>query len=990
MPRFQISDSATGRTLIVEGDSPPTEQEAAELFASAGPAPSADQPEAKPKDDRSLWQKFRGTLEERAARRARGDIPSDMGIAALPRAEQGEAYRVNAALAARVGAPIAAGIMTGGAGLLPAMAATAGAGGAGELAAQRIEGSPMSVADAAKAAILSAVPAGPVIGAGRGMLNTGVQMGAMGGLAAVAGEATRRQMTGEQQFQSVGEAAREAMVPAGLVGGLGAVGAGLKKLATARAARTERLATLAEAGIEQPTLDLIFPSQAALVNRVAARTPELQKLRIDSTRPLMEGFEQMVAGAPQGEEVFAALRPYVGKVDQARAAVAQAEQAAAQLEAKAATAVTSADVPPAVRQQAVAEASAAQLNALNTRARMLYEARVNLGDFVDHHEMAQQFAGTVGKLFQTRKALGAAKFAEAGLADNAALFPKEELRAAAQAGLQRWRGTDLETRILGAIDSAGGEEAAALTLGQFRELRQSFTDRFAGLDPRQLAAAEAAGKAAYGAVTDATRKVIGRTPGANLGAYDSAVAYWRETAEAAASRYARPLLAEEPAATTFQTLANDLAAGRPSDVAGFNEFVRAVAPDAPEIARLASQQLTTAVRNSFLGEAMTATGVDTGKLVDRLQLAARKSKFDVTALGFGSPAEIKRWGETFKEFNLKNLPAADFHAIFASPEVQRAALSGLSVAEALRPAAARAAFERNVYEQAARSLAGDKVGAAEAAAEANRLAAAARLTVGERRAVLSQLEADPVMQAFSRGQDYGIPAREGAGGIVNGVNAVTSTIFNLGPEKGTRLIRALEKTQPEVADLVRRRVVGDALQVFRPANTDGHVWALNKAKVRQFFKPAPGSEEFRQAATLKAIVGDKPFAEMQRLLHAVELVHDVERSGGILSTDGAKTIYAATSIGRSTGLIPGQMAPSAYAAGLTKLRDLWDGAKYPVLSLLATNNKFANRFWTSGGDIAQGLVAIGPERGALVGRDAYLRAAVERQLTEPNEDRNRP
>ena len=44
MPRYQITDSNTGRTLVIEGDSPPTDDEAEQLFASAPKPVEAPKP----------------------------------------------------------------------------------------------------------------------------------------------------------------------------------------------------------------------------------------------------------------------------------------------------------------------------------------------------------------------------------------------------------------------------------------------------------------------------------------------------------------------------------------------------------------------------------------------------------------------------------------------------------------------------------------------------------------------------------------------------------------------------------------------------------------------------------------------------------------------------------------------------------------------------------------------------------------------------------
>lgn len=835
----------------------------------------------------------------------------------------------------------------------------------------------------AKAGALGAIPGGSLAAGVRGVVKPLLLGAAEGGakfaIADAVGESARRtinsgDLTG---FADREDAIQELAGPVALGTAFGAVGTAVRKVAGARAAAAERREVLGGGGIEQPTLDLVFPSQAALVNRVAQRNPNVAKLRVDATRPLVEQFEELAAGAPQHEEIYAQLRPFVGRLDSARNEVAKLEQHAVALRGRAAELSNSA-VPSAAERAAVeAEVTAAELNAINAKARMLHEANANLGGFLDYDSTAQQFRGVVDQLFATRKQIGATKFAAANVPADAPIFDKQELIGAARKGLSRFRGSDMEKQIIGAIDEAGGE-VGTLSLNQFRELRQTFTDRFAGMDPRQLSIYEAASRQAYGALTEASKRAIGALPGANLAAYEAALGYWRQTAEAQASRYARPLLAREASESTFQSLASDIAAGRKAEVRAFNDFVAAVAEDAPDVARLASQQLTTALRNSFLGNARTATGVDTKKLTDSLLRAA--DQIDVGALGFGAPKEIRRWHATFQEYGLKNVAEADLNEIFANPQVQQAALNGKSIADALRPAAARKAFENNVRTQMLTALAGNKSTARAAAEKASKLADAAELSVMERRKVLAEIEADPVMQAFASGQSFGIPMRPGGWTNVDGTNGVTNTILNLGPKEGPKLIAALAAKRPALAELVERRIVADTMQFFRPANTPGHVWALDKSKTQRFFSPAPGSAEETYPETIRAIVGNTKFTAMQKIVRAVQMVADVEKSGGVMSTDGAKTIFTSSGLARGIGMgTAGSSAPTLLAAALRSAQNLVDGGKYHTLSLLASNKKFATAFWRGGGDVGAALTAMGTQRTALLLQDAALRREVEEQ-----------
>lgn len=967
--------SPSGRTYVWNKPTPPTEADIAELQKYDAAQDGATAAPAAAKEEGGFMARLGQAMADM------GDVNTGQPNMRTP--AEGEAFRgglrEGLANGVRYGAPVAA---------LPfvapglAGAAVLGAAGAiGEAAAQAIEnqGSVPDAGQVVKSGIVNAIPAarfgGPTALAAMGRM---AATGTMQGAGEVAGQSLKRGINEGNfvPYDSTREALGAVALPVAVGSGMQLVNEAAGALARGAATRAERLKVFREAGVEKPTLDMIFPGQVNLATRAAAADPKIAQLKVDAQKPILEQFQALATGAPEHEAVYAQLRPYVGKLDGMQKEVAQLQTRAQELRQIAET------VEPA----AMAEATVAQLNAVNARAALLHEAQANLGNFLNYDATAQQFTGVVDDLFKTRKQIGAIKFAESGVPANTPLFGKEALLSTARRSLARWKGTDMEKRILDTIQQAGGDEAAALNLEQFRELRSAFTDRFAGLDPRQLGAYEAAGRAAYSALTEQSRKIIAATPGANPEAYDAAVRYWRETAEAASSRYAKPLLAQEPSESTFQSLAADLVAGKSAEVRSFNEFVDTVAQDAPEVAKLAKQRLTGAIRNSFLGQARTAAGLDAKKLTDSLLRAQGAGTVDVAALGFGSPTDIRRWADTLKEFKLTNLAEADFNRIFSDPQVQTALGAGKPLADAIRPAAARVAFQDRVAQQVLYAAAGKSGSAATAAAEARKLADAAGLTAAQRAEILAEVSSDPIAQAFGAGQTWGIPKRPGASNANGGFNAqsgITTTMMNLGPKDGLALVRALDQRNPLLGEEVRRRVLADTLQpFFRPANTPGNIYALDKADIQRFFNPLPGSPQAAHAATLRAMVGGEKMQSMERMFKAVSLMADLEKSGGILSTDGAKAIYTATSLGRAAGV-----PASSYVPGLLSLRSMVAQGRYHLLASLAGPSRpnvkqalqtdtWREQFWKHGGDIAATFDAVPFGLQIRLMRDSYLREEI--------------
>lgn len=975
--------SPSGRVYKWDSPTPPTAEDIAALqaydAAQGGAAPSAPAGGGRTANPASpaapnLLDRMLGRSPEavaRSAERRRGvNIQSDMGLATLPRDEQREFY----AGVTRYAPPVIAGIMTGGvAGPLVAAGMTGLAGAAGELAAQGIEGQGYRGSEIAKSGIVNALPVGTGIQAA-GKLAGAARMGLEAGKVATAeatGETARRSIeAGEltRPYESPADMARSLAVPAAIGGGLGGVGELARKLATRGAERATRGAVLARAGIEKPSLDMIWPSQAALVESVAKRSPVVAQARIDAKRTLTDQVSTLTAAAPDHEAVYAQLRPYVGQLDALREAVAGLEAKAAQSVAAALRAQQAAEVTPALRAQLTAQATVDQLNAVSARARHLYEQQNVLGDLLSPTSIAEEFTGLTSKLFKARGEVADTMFKAAGVPAGP-IFPKARLVEVARSSLSSSAGTHYAKEIVDAIESVPGD---ALTLQQFRELRDGFSARFGALDPRQLRAAQAASKQAYGALTEASLPLLA-AQGVDVPAYQAAVGYWRDTAEAAASRYARPLLSDEPAISTFQTLARDVMSGNNAEIRAFNEFVAAVKPASPDLAKSAERQLTAALRNSFLSDAVEGAGINGAKLAKNLLATDKRGGFDIRVLGWGDAADVQRWGQIFQRWNLENLPEADFAALFATPQFQQALGQGRPISSALEPAAARIAFgeavRRQVLADATKNLAAKRTAAAEAQAAAR----AAGLTLDEQRAVLAQVEADPIAQAFAGGQDFAIPARPGGATGGGGTQPITTTALNLGPVDGGKLFTALRARNPVLADEVERRVFADAIgPLFRPSSSPGQVWAIDKAVFQRLFHPAPGSREATHTATLKTISGGKPWGTLEKMLGAIEMLADAEKASGAMTTDGARTVYDASGLGRA---IAGAGSVAGTAAGLPVLRglrDLWQNGKHATLAWLAQPGPHQDAFFKAGGDINQALQTMPFSAQMLFLRDQAL------------------
>jgi hypothetical protein len=348
MPQFRITDNETGISLLVSGESPPTEAEALALLTD-------------PEVVREHNKKFIAKEEGRAL-----TAPSmfDGGGLTPTEAIQGTAT------AARYGAPVMAGIATGGAGFLPAMAATAGAGAIGELAAQRGEvatgeRSEVSGRDIAAAAITS--PMGTPLRVGSGLLKAGANIG----FNAALGEAGLAvQNDGFQAPQSALEGIARVGIPTG-IGIASALGDAARTIGTTRAAAnaisTERL---------------LQPGQGVLLSEVLPKMKGLpeaeQKMFKDGVTRLRVIADDMTVGLSDAlagglaktglidEEIAGVLQPYMGQLKNAETAHAAAVQASEAAQARLADLKTK-GLAPEVIEKARNEATLAAAKEIELR-----------------------------------------------------------------------------------------------------------------------------------------------------------------------------------------------------------------------------------------------------------------------------------------------------------------------------------------------------------------------------------------------------------------------------------------------------------------------------------------------------------------------------------------------------------------------------------------------------------------------------------------------
>lgn len=312
MPIFNISDPETGRSISVEMDSEPTQEEAAEIFASIPkPASTGELRRREGQDGIGEFKTQSQRLSEGMARRekelAESGAPSIF--------DESESTKEATRGFARYGLPLFApgvGAGTGIGSILGGMAVRGSAGALGESIAQLSEGE-IKPSQIAGAGLRFAGPAIP----GR----VGLSMAAQGPLNVAARAVEGGEITPSTTAVDVG-------VPAGIgtaIGGVRSVSAAMRdwlKAGIERAKKVEQMAT----GV-RPTAGQVFPELSAIEQRAAAKTGGefLRQQLSDQQKAILSEINRIRGGDPIGiKGVVESITKAIG-TEEAQSFINQAE-----------------------------------------------------------------------------------------------------------------------------------------------------------------------------------------------------------------------------------------------------------------------------------------------------------------------------------------------------------------------------------------------------------------------------------------------------------------------------------------------------------------------------------------------------------------------------------------------------------------------------------------------------------------------------------------
>ena len=698
---------------------------------------------------------------------------------------------------------------------------------------------------------------------------------------------------------------------------------------------------------DEMTLGMIDPANyAAIESQIAANNPKLFAQISKVGKDVTDRYNSLFGKIAHPGEIATELNKYAGKLDEEKSTLAKLQDARVQAEQNLAD-IAGMNLSKAEENQLRMRVTAAKMAEANQNARVQFWQGLNdqtLGKLPRSSDTANAFSKAVDEIFTHRSEAAAQAYEDAGVPLKEKFIPVKDLISAAKRSVSDRRGP-IADAMISEIKNMGGKDGLISVL-EMRDMRRRFSDIFANAAENQLDSVEAAAKLIYGGVTRKTASIIESQFGKDVASkFQDVNSWWGETANAANSRYMRQIVSAEPGKDMIPALARDIAAGKMQDINKFGEFINAISQLAPDVAKIGTDALHKAVRESFIiNAAANSNEIDFRKLTESLNAASSRLRkgdpISIEALGFGNRKQLSDVLSAYREYgsNGAKISAEALDEFYSNPLVREQIAAGKSLTVLARKSAAKAAFEREVNTQMLAEIADAKIGS-ESYQKAKLAADRAGVSVDEQRAVIAKLKNSEIAKAFENMPQIGVNAFNGREG------QITAMFQQMNPKDAKRIYEAIQSQRPALADKIQRRVVADLLNYATSNTTNpGQTWSIDGKKVAEMFNPNL-QDKGNPIHLLREIMPKDNFNEFKSSLSAFARLSDYQKYGGIgnMPADMLKAFGIGGTIAMNR---PGG---AAGAIGLVKqLYDTYNGIKYNLAAGILTDKQLSNAYFGLG------------------------------------------
>jgi hypothetical protein len=908
---------------------------------------------------------------------------------------QQQGAKTGAAMA-RYGAPLIAGLATGGVSAIPAVT-----GFMGELAARGIEGKSVlsreALGEATFSAALNAIPI-PAPSQAKTFLAQGAINAAKSGLQTfgiISGGTVAKDIiqTGKiptttaelkETTKKIWENAALPTVMNAALHGMGGLARSIgDDLESANAQRN----LLSQIGVRSPTAAALLPSKLADIEEsVAAASPSVAAKREGMLSDASQSIKGQLAPRIQSnnEMVSNMLEGKIGVYDDANARYTKAVTAAKQAENAALEAESNINLTPEQKTQIGDKALADQYNALSEKASALFDAAIGTGN-ISNTSLAEKVGETISTLFNLRR-MSAASMTR-NLSSMGEFIDVNNMANSAKKALGNDANTDAGKRILSTIENYAKSRAeqapklfdatgkaiatpssALIDMGQFRELRDNISSALIGMgDASVMNKAEALASKAYGAANDALSQSISALPNGQqlLQEHNAFRNYWASTSKMLESPLGRSLYRKEINDEFIGSLAGKLIKGNVDELKNLGQFSDAISFADPQIKKVALGSIADAVKNNLILKNRSNNIVNwngVAKDITEMNSVRDMGKyFDTASIGFGTAKEVQAWSAATKKFKPGDLRSDDILAALENPEFREAILDYKNTDKIL----SRMAFNNKVKEAQINAAVNETAAAKRSATEAREYAKKAGLSMEQQRAAFQEIADNPSFAIF-----------RGKGGLnltkdpAKTTETITNFIMESRTDDAKRWMNHLKKTDADAHAIIVENIIGNNLQDFLvQSKTAGTATTIDIKKVRQYIE-GKDSERFIK---LSAVIGPEFTNRFNAFIKAVPALDDALMYGTNQKTS--------TAIGNLYGLIAGVKRAgqgqelgfrSQQANILQKAGALIANGAYRTIAKSITNPKAADWLWNVNRPFADGVASLPAQQAIIMLTDKRL------------------
>lgn len=924
-----------------------------------------------------------------------GGMQSVYGIGTSKENLQEQGAKTGAAMA-RYGAPLIAGLATGGVSAIPAVT-----GFMGELAARGIEGKPVlsreALGEATFSAALNAIPI-PAPSQAKTFLAQGAINAAKSGLQTfgiISGGTVAKDIiqTGKiptttaelkETAQKTWENAKIPTVMNALLHGMGGFARSISDdLESANAQRN----LLTQIGVRSPTAAALLPSKLADIEKsVEAASPSIAAQREGMLSDASQSIKgQLAPRIPSNNEMVSnILEDKIGIYDEANARYTKAVTAAKQAENAALEAESNINLTPEQKAQINDKALADQYNALSEKASALSDATFGTGN-ISNTSLAEKVGETISTLFNLRR-MSAASMTR-NLSSMGEFIDVNNIANSAKKALGNDANTDAGKRILSTIENYAKSRAeqapklfdatgkaiatpssALIDMGQFRELRDNISSALIGMgDSAVMNKAEALASKAYSAANDALSQSISALPNGQqlLQEHNAFRNYWASTSKMLENPLGRSLYRREISDEFIASLAGKLIKGNADELKNLGQFADAISFADPEIKKVALKSIAEAVKNNLILKNRSNNIVNwngVAKDITEMNSVSDMGKyFDTASIGFGTPKQVQAWSAATKKFKPGDLRSDDILAALENPQFREAISDGKDAG----PILSRMVFNNKIREAQINAAVNETAAAKRSADQAREYAKKAGMSKEEQRLAFETIEKDPSLAIF-----------KGKGGLnltkdpVKTTETITSFIIESNTPDAKRWMDHLKNNNPDAHAIIVENIIGNNLQDFLiPSKTAGQSTTVNIKAVKDYLT---GTEKGR-FQKLSDVIGPEYTNRFNAFIKAVPALDDALMYGTNQKTS--------TAIGNLYGIISGvKRATQGQDLGFRsqqaniaqKVGALIANGAYRTIAKSITNPKAADWLWNVNRPFADGVASLPAQQAIIMLNDKRL------------------